>query len=294
MRTETSACAVGSQRSVYYAPVALRHRAHPRWRWRAPPLAASSARQPQPDGLTSGSPGRHRRWAEARRALRSFACRGSAARGATARCPSELRRSAPRSRLRPAPRPPPSARAHALPTSAVVGKFCNCEKRNYFDIRVGGSSKLAHRVGSYLPAKLVPSAWQENVRAREGRLRVQGCRPALQDGGRCGAGAAPVRHLPRADAAVPRCTEPPREAAPRASNPTPCADHCRRSTERPTILARCRPRRWCQEDIKAWRKCFEEQRALDGRPVDSSDSPLQKARQKLDPAKYDKQGRPLK
>ena len=56
----------------------------------------------------------------------------------------------------------------------------------------------------------------------------------------------------------------------------------------------CRPGRWCQEDIKAWRKCFEEQRALDGRPVDSSDSPLQKARQKLDPAKYDKQGRPLK
>eukprot|EP00964_Phaeocystis_antarctica_P151357 scaffold118937_cov57-Phaeocystis_antarctica.AAC.3 len=46
----------------------------------------------------------------------------------------------------------------------------------------------------------------------------------------------------------------------------------RRSTEHPTILARCRPRRWCQEDIKAWRKCFEEQRALDGRPVDSSDS----------------------
>ena len=144
-------------------------------------------------------------------------------------------------------------------------------------------------------ATLSPAASAEpNVRAREGRLRVQGRRPALQDGGRCGAGAAPVRHLPRADAAVPRRTEPPREAAPRASNPKPCADHCRRSTERPTILARCRPGRWCQEDIKAWRKCFEEQRALDGRPVDSSDSPLQKARQKLDPTKYDKQGRPLK
>ena len=53
-------------------------------------------------------------------------------------------------------------------------------------------------------------------------------------------------------------------------------------------------RRWCQEDIKAWRRCFEEQRALDGRPVDTRDNPLEKARQKLDPAKYDKQGRPLK
>ena len=52
-------------------------------------------------------------------------------------------------------------------------------------------------------------------------------------------------------------------------------------------------RRWCQEDIKAWRKCFEDQRALDGRPVDTVDV-VQKARQKLDPAKYDRQGRPLK
>ena len=60
------------------------------------------------------------------------------------------------------------------------------------------------------------------------------------------------------------------------------------------LAARNHQEKWCQEDIKAWRKCFEEQRALDGRPVDSSDSPLQKARQKLDPAKYDKQGRPLK
>ena len=49
-----------------------------------------------------------------------------------------------------------------------------------------------------------------------------------------------------------------------------------------------------EEDINAWRRCFEEQRALDGRPVDTRDNPLEKARQKLDPAKYDKQGRPLK
>ena len=68
------------------------------------------------------------------------------------------------------------------------------------------------------------------------------------------------------------------------------SNHARTPAERPCHHSR----RWCQEDIKAWRKCFEEQRALDGRPVDSSDSPLQKARQKLDPAKYDKQGRPLK
>ena len=52
----------------------------------------------------------------------------------------------------------------------------------------------------------------------------------------------------------------------------------------------------CQEEIKAWKKCFEEQRALDGRASEGlpGDGALQKARQKLDPEKYDKQGRPLK
>ena len=69
--------------------------------------------------------------------------------------------------------------------------------------------------------------------------------------------------------------------------------YARTPTDRSDGLARP-SRRWCQEDIKAWRRCFEEQRALDGRPVDTRDNPLEKARQKLDPAKYDKQGRPLK
>ena len=131
---------------------------------------------------------------------------------------------------------------------------------------------------------------EPNVRAREGRLRVQGRRPAFQDGGGCSARAAPVRHLPRADAAVSRGEEPPREAGHALRTPN---EHARTLTDCSEGAAR-HSRRWCQEDIKAWRKCFEEQRALDGRPVDSSDSPLQKARQKLDPAKYDKQGRPLK
>ena len=104
--------AVGSQHSTVSS--SLRHRAPPRWRWRAPSLAESSARQPQLGGQTSGRPGQHQRWAEARRGSRSFASRGSAARGAKARCPSEQRWSAPRSRQRPAPPPPTSARAHAL------------------------------------------------------------------------------------------------------------------------------------------------------------------------------------
>ena len=280
--------AVGSQHSAVSS--ALRHRAPPRWR-RAPSLAVSSVRQPQLGGQTSGWPGQHRRWAEARRGLRSFAFRGSAARGAKARCPFELRWSAPRSRQQPALTPPASA--SAAPSMAALNstdrKFCN--------------NPPPHGLCSVLPPAsqlfVCPAHGQErahalsfaepNVRAREGRLRVQGRRPAFQDGGGRCARAAPVRHLPRADAAVPCREEPPREEGPRASNLKSCAHPCR-ATDRPCHHSR----RWCQEDIKAWRKCFEEQRALDGRPVDSSDSPLQKARQKLDPAKYDKQGRPLK
>ena len=63
------------------------------------------------------------------------------------------------------------------------------------------------------------------------------------------------------------------------------------------LAARNNQEKWCQEEIKAWKKCFEEQRALDGRASEGGlpgDGALQKARQKLDPQKYDKQGRPLK
>jgi len=62
------------------------------------------------------------------------------------------------------------------------------------------------------------------------------------------------------------------------------------------LAARNHQERWCQEEIRAWKKCFEDQRALDGRAREGlpDDGPLQKARQKLDPARYDKQGRPLK
>ena len=103
----------------------------------------------------------------------------------------------------------------------------------------------------------------------------------------CLSSGCATRSTCRCSGASPRGTT--KRSGPRASNPR----HARTLTDRSDGLARP-SRRWCQEDIKAWRRCFEEQRALDGRPVDTRDNPLEKARQKLDPAKYDKQGRPLK
>ena len=103
----------------------------------------------------------------------------------------------------------------------------------------------------------------------------------------CLSSGCATRSTCRCSGASPRVTT--KRSGPRASNPR----HARTLTDRSDGLARP-SRRWCQEDIKAWRRCFEEQRALDGRPVDTRDNPLEKARQKLDPAKYDKQGRPLK
>ena len=51
------------------------------------------------------------------------------------------------------------------------------------------------------------------------------------------------------------------------------------------LAARNHQQKWCEEEVKSWKQCFDKQRALDGRAHD---------RQWLDPERYDKQGRPIK
>jgi hypothetical protein len=55
------------------------------------------------------------------------------------------------------------------------------------------------------------------------------------------------------------------------------------------LAARNHQEKWCKEQIKAWKQCFDETRAHHRTEHEKA-----QPRTWLDPSKYDKQGRPLR